>query len=84
MSAAGALLAASLASSFLSSDEQPVTERAATASAGCRLDRPCVYRKLLRRIALIRNGPGAENVTFEFHPRWEPDPWAPAALHTGQ
>ncbi|WP_405561880.1 recombinase family protein [Streptomyces sp. NBC_01180] len=43
-----------------------------------------IYRKLLRRIALIRNGPGAENVTFEFHPRWEPDPWAPAAPHTDQ
>jgi site-specific DNA recombinase len=36
-----------------------------------------IYRQLLRRIALVRHGPGAENVEIQMHPTWEPDPWAP-------
>lgn len=36
-----------------------------------------IYRKLLRRIALVRHGPGAGNVELQFHPVWEPDPWKP-------
>lgn len=34
-----------------------------------------LMRQLLRRVALIRNGPGSENHVIEIHPIWEPDPW---------
>jgi hypothetical protein len=39
--------------------------------------RNSMYRKLLRRVALVRHGRGADAVEIQFHPVWEPDPWAP-------
>ncbi|MGW7514820.1 recombinase family protein [Streptomyces sp. NPDC054796] len=38
-------------------------------------ERNMILRKLIRRVALIRNGPGAENHEVVIHPLWEPDPW---------
>ncbi|MCQ9706638.1 recombinase family protein [Streptomyces sp. BSP1] len=40
-------------------------------------ERNMLYRKLIRRVALYRNGPGSDNVEIVVHPLWEPDPWAP-------
>ncbi|MFE7782074.1 recombinase family protein [Streptomyces nigrescens] len=38
-------------------------------------ERNMILRKLIRRVALVRLGPGAENHKIEIHPMWEPDPW---------
>ncbi|GHJ27036.1 integrase [Streptomyces hygroscopicus subsp. sporocinereus] len=38
-------------------------------------ERNMIYRKLIRRVALIRNGPGSDNAEIKIHPVWEPDPW---------
>ncbi|MEV2203772.1 recombinase family protein [Streptomyces fradiae] len=37
--------------------------------------RNMILRKLIRRVAITRNGPGTENHKIEIHPVWEPDPW---------
>ncbi|MFZ3471429.1 recombinase family protein [Streptomyces sp. 2.9] len=37
--------------------------------------RNLILRKLIRRVALYRDGPGSENHRVEVHARWEPDPW---------
>ncbi|MFD8948960.1 recombinase family protein [Streptomyces xanthophaeus] len=37
--------------------------------------RNLILRKLIRRVALYRDGPGTENHRVEVHARWEPDPW---------
>ena len=42
-----------------------------------------VYRQLIRRVAIKRNGPGPENHEIEIHPLWEPDPW-PAKTATAR
>ncbi|MGZ9931933.1 recombinase family protein [Streptomyces sp. NC-S4] len=34
-----------------------------------------VYRQVIRRVAIKRNGPGPENHEIEIHPWWDPDPW---------
>ncbi|WP_404959067.1 recombinase family protein [Streptomyces sp. 147326] len=39
-------------------------------------ERNMILRKLIRRVALTRLGPGVENHRVEVHPIWEPDPWA--------
>ncbi|QCX77638.1 hypothetical protein C9F11_20015 [Streptomyces sp. YIM 121038] len=38
-------------------------------------ERNMMLRKLIRRVAITRNGPGTENHKVEIHPLWEPDPW---------
>jgi hypothetical protein len=38
--------------------------------------RNAILRRLLRRVALIRHGKGANGVEIQMHPVWEPDPWA--------
>ncbi|MCX4824212.1 recombinase family protein [Streptomyces sp. NBC_01142] len=38
-------------------------------------ERNMILRKLIRRVALIRNGPGTENHEIAVHPMWELDPW---------
>ncbi|MFJ1731510.1 recombinase family protein [Streptomyces sp. NPDC088254] len=38
-------------------------------------ERNAMLRKLIRRVAITRHGPGTENHTIEIHPVWEPDPW---------
>ncbi|MGW8399635.1 hypothetical protein ACWGLP_23595 [Streptomyces lydicus] len=38
-------------------------------------ERNMILRKLIRRVALVRLGPGAQNHKIEIHPMWEPDPW---------
>ncbi|MFF5495728.1 recombinase family protein [Streptomyces aquilus] len=38
-------------------------------------ERNMMLRKLIRRVAITRNGPGTENHVIEIHPLWEPDPW---------
>jgi DNA invertase Pin-like site-specific DNA recombinase len=38
-------------------------------------ERNMMLRKLIRRVAITRNGPGTENHKIEVHPLWEPDPW---------
>lgn len=37
--------------------------------------RNAVLRTLIRRVALIRHGVGADAVEIQIHPVWEPDPW---------
>jgi DNA invertase Pin-like site-specific DNA recombinase len=37
--------------------------------------RNMIYRKLIRRVALVRHGPGSDAVEVQVHPVWEPDPW---------
>lgn len=37
--------------------------------------RNAILRKLIRRVAIYRHGPGAENHRIEVHARWQPDPW---------
>ncbi|MFE5674500.1 recombinase family protein [Streptomyces erythrochromogenes] len=37
--------------------------------------RNLILRKLIRRVAIYRDGPGAENHRVEVHARWEADPW---------
>ncbi|MFB7899948.1 recombinase family protein [Streptomyces xiamenensis] len=39
-------------------------------------DRSRILRSLLRRVALVRTGPGSAGVVVTPHPVWEPDPWA--------
>ncbi|MGW5673971.1 recombinase family protein [Streptomyces sp. NPDC003860] len=38
-------------------------------------ERNMLYRKLIRRVALYRHGPGSESAEIVVHPLWEPDPW---------
>jgi DNA invertase Pin-like site-specific DNA recombinase len=38
-------------------------------------ERNALYRRLIRRVALVRTGPGSDNARIEVHPLWEPDPW---------
>jgi DNA invertase Pin-like site-specific DNA recombinase len=38
-------------------------------------ERNLILRKVIRRVALTRNGTGYENVAITVHPMWEPDPW---------
>lgn len=38
-----------------------------------------LYRKLIRRVALVRHGPGSDAAEIVVHPRWEPDPWETAS-----
>lgn len=47
-------------------------------------ERNMILRKLIRRVELIRNGPGAENVEIRIHPLWEPDPWDEPKSPTGK
>ncbi|AVH58418.1 MULTISPECIES: recombinase family protein [Streptomyces] len=35
-----------------------------------------LYHKVLRRVALVKHGSGTAGTEFQFHPVWEPDPWA--------
>jgi hypothetical protein len=42
-------------------------------------ERNGIYRQLIRRVALIRHGPGSDTAEIVVHPLWEPDPWAPEA-----
>lgn len=37
--------------------------------------RNAILRRLLRRVALIRHGRGADHVEIQCHPVWLPDPW---------
>ncbi|MGY4990936.1 recombinase family protein [Streptomyces nigrescens] len=39
-------------------------------------ERNNMLRQLIRRVAIVRHGPGAENHEIQIHPMWEPDPWA--------
>ncbi|MGW5304883.1 recombinase family protein [Streptomyces griseoluteus] len=39
-------------------------------------ERNMLYRKLIRRVALYRHGPGSDTAEIVVHPLWEPDPWA--------
>lgn len=39
-------------------------------------ERNNMLRKLIRRVALIRHGSGADKVEIQVHPLWKPDPWA--------
>ncbi|MFF9507324.1 recombinase family protein [Streptomyces sp. NPDC014724] len=41
------------------------------------VERNAIIRQLVRRVVLTSHGEGADNVTVEIHPVWEPDPWAP-------
>lgn len=38
-------------------------------------ERNLILRKLIRRVAITRLGPGTANHRVEVHPIWEPDPW---------
>ncbi|MEV5673474.1 MULTISPECIES: recombinase family protein [Streptomyces] len=38
-------------------------------------ERNAVLRKIIRRVAITRHGPGVENHDIVIHPLWEPDPW---------
>ncbi|MFE1845178.1 recombinase family protein [Streptomyces sp. NPDC059515] len=38
-------------------------------------ERNAMYRRLIRRVALIRHGPGSDAAEIVVHPLWEPDPW---------
>ncbi|WP_329148754.1 recombinase family protein [Streptomyces sp. NBC_01456] len=38
-------------------------------------ERNNLLRKLIRRVAIVRHGPGAESHEIHIHPVWEPDPW---------
>ncbi|MFI8498292.1 recombinase family protein [Streptomyces sp. NPDC085524] len=46
-------------------------------------ERNMMLRKLIRRVAVVRNGPGPENHEIHVHPLWEPDPWAEPKKATG-
>ncbi|MFB8415406.1 recombinase family protein [Streptomyces albidoflavus] len=37
--------------------------------------RNAMLRQLVRRVVLVRNGPGSANCDVVIHPLWEPDPW---------
>ncbi|MCM2420274.1 recombinase family protein [Streptomyces sp. RKAG293] len=41
------------------------------------VERNAILRQLMHRVVLTRHGSGADNVTMEIQPVWEPDPWAP-------
>ncbi|MEU5343037.1 recombinase family protein [Streptomyces sp. NPDC020766] len=38
-------------------------------------ERNLLLRKIIRRVAVTRHGPGTENHEIAVHPMWEPDPW---------
>ncbi|WP_030579084.1 recombinase family protein [Streptomyces globisporus] len=38
-------------------------------------ERNMTLRKIIRRVAVTRSGPGVENHDVTVHPLWEPDPW---------
>ncbi|MCA1218871.1 recombinase family protein [Streptomyces sp. 8L] len=38
-------------------------------------ERNMILRQLIRRVAIVRHGPGPENHEIHVHPMWEPDPW---------